>query len=232
MTLYYSSFYNNYISLMPTINLTKYIPSKGVFFGGVQVMTPDTVSRWSRQFNAPAKTLGGLRLFNPQQIIRGGSIGYRDENQSYATVGRSTIFGGNGLIQSESTSFQAAVPTLTQSSSSSFMARPQPQVQTRSTPNISVISTPHIASSRPLIRSPYSQTDPYGMANYLDLRYEDLSREIERARFQRKLERLEDEYAKERKKKTPRKRKTSQKKRKTPKRKTTSRKKSKGKKRK
>lgn len=229
---------------MPATNLTKYVPSKGLFFGGSQVMTPNTVSRWAGQFNTNPKVLGGLRLLNPQQIINGGNIGYRPENQSYATIGRSTIFQGGAhgdqfqhlgknvtlTEHHHDPILHRQIPTLTQSTSSTFSPRvlPQPQVQTRSTPTISVISTPHISSSRPLIRSPYLHTDPYGIANYLDLRYEDLSREIERARFQRKLERLEDDYTKT----TRRRKKTPQKRRKTPKRKTTRRKKSKAKKKK
>tara|TARA_B110000908_G_C10261947_1_gene460005 strand:- start:611 stop:1228 length:618 start_codon:yes stop_codon:yes gene_type:complete len=205
------------------MSLTKYTPSKGLFFGGIQVMTPATVARWSNQFNAPPKTLGGLKLYKPHEIIDGGSIGYRPENQSYTTVGRSMLFNGGDssvvLQQQEHSPIVHKQLTPLQSTESSIF---RPQIRS------SIISTPTIASSQPVMRSPYYRSiDPHGLANYLDIRYEDLSREIERARFQRKLERMEDEYKKERRK-TP----TKRAKRKTPKRKTTGRKKAKSKKRK
>lgn len=213
---------------MPSVSLTKYTPSKGLFIGGEQVMTTDTVTRWSKQFNAPPKTLGGLKLKKPQEIIHGGSIGYRPENQSYAMVGRSTLFQGGSHGDTVThpgssvtlTEFHhepiVHKPALVPSVSSSFRPAPTPSYST-------VISTPSLSSVR---RTPcYRSMDPYGMANYLDIRYEDLAREIERARFQRKLESLEEEYRKIPKKTTRR--------RKTPKRKTTnSRKKSKTKKKK
>ena len=53
--------------------------------------------------------------------------------------------------------------------------------------------------------------DPHGLMRYLDIDYHDLAREIERARFQRKLERLEDEYAAAKKKKRTTRKKKSKK---------------------
>lgn len=180
---------------------TKYYTNKGLYFGGQQVMTPDTVQRWTKQFKAGTKELTGLVLKTPQEIAGGNLIGYRPEHQTYLNIGRAGLIRGGTLLEpKESSSFIPKPPPLTQTTTSSFVPKPT-----------STISTPSLYNTRPT-NIIYPHIDPYGASSYLGLSYTDLSREIERARFQRKLELLEEEYRKERKKK-PKRRKSSKKKR-------------------
>lgn len=184
---------------------TRYYPNKGLYFGGQQVMTPETVQRWTKQFKAGTKDLTGLVLKKPNQIAGGKCIGYRPEHQTYINIGRNEVIRGGNLIQQESSSFTPKSTPLIQTQSSSFSPRPS-------------ISTPSLYNTRPTTPS-YPHIDPYGASTYLGLSYADLSREIERARFQRKLELLEDEYRKPRRKSTKRRKSSSKKRRKSSKKK-------------
>ena len=180
--------------------LTKYVPNKGLFIGGEMIMNNSDVTKWSQQFHSSPSVLGGLRLLSPDVIRGGNNIGHRPENMTYTTIGRPSLTGGN-LIQREETwgTEQGTGNPIRMTDGRDGLTKDRivhtyPPVITPYRPsNSTTISTPRISPYSPSPVTMYR--DPYRLRGYLDLTYDELARDIERARFQRKLELLEKEYA-------------------------------------
>ena len=203
---------------------TKYIPSKGLFYGGEQVMDTGTVERWSKQFKAHPNVLGGLKLLTPEKIARGDHTGYFPENQTFVSLNRNNLVSGGGRTLSDiyrPAPAPAPVPVpvpvpvpAPRTLSSIPLAQPPRYLPPQPLPQYTnVITTPRIEPR--VINKPVFYRDPFEIRRYLDLDYNDLVKEIERARFKRKLEELEEELKPKKKKSRSRKKKSSAKKKKS-----------------
>ena len=175
---------------------TTCINNKQLFIGGNLILNKDRLNQALKILGGTMESLNGLKLNDPMKAVQGRGISYRPENSSLFLIGRGGLIGGVDMAVGDDTPMTFDMGVQTDPPPKNMSTQTYPYSSSNTYPfnkNTSTQTTYSSPFNKPLnaYNALYSPSNTY---SYSNVPYSYLLREIDRARYQRKLEELEREY--------------------------------------